>query len=96
MSDSRFCGNYWYVVMAGDSNFVVDEATAKELSDAMLMGLCAVKITDLVGSAMVVTVGRIETIEESTPELRDAAYEWNRTSDAEKRDRTERLGGSFE
>lgn len=90
-------GSYWYVVFrASDANIAIGLEAYEELKKAMLMGLCAVEITTIIGARTVININSIAVVEESTPELRDAAFEWNQSAHDEGDERAQRLGKGFD
>lgn len=90
--DSPAAGSYWYVEMAGASNFAVDDQNYEKLKAALTDGRRAVEIVDLHDATILVNTARVAHIDESTPASRDKSYLWNKQIDEDEADRKKRLG----
>lgn len=77
-------GNYWFVDMVGCSNFATNDEGYERIKAAIAKGERFVEITGDLNETTLVNVNQIGHIDESTPEIRENAYLWNKASDEEQ------------
>lgn len=83
--------NYWYINTT-QGGYTADDENAEKLRNAMERGLGAVEINTLIGMTIVINPAHVSALEESTAELRDIIYQWNKAIDEQHNERKRRFG----
>lgn len=84
--------SHYYVSVSNGDNFAVDEVNAEKITQALITGAKGVELVDVLDTAQVLNIAHLVKMSESTKEIRERSFAWNRACDEETAERRRKYG----